>query len=99
MSEVLEFPTAPLKPAPLYAYQDRGEDAYYTTKQSADFLTNRGYPVTWRYLTKISTPGEGLGPKPDRVFGGRHLYTGKTLVAWAESRCKPDEQGIKCTKE
>jgi hypothetical protein len=69
-----------------YPYRDRGDDAYYTLKQAADFLTDRGFPITPRYLGKIAAPGSGIGPSPDRRFGGRCLYLGSTLLAWAKAR-------------
>jgi hypothetical protein len=80
----------PLKPASRYIYRDRGDDAYYTTKQAADFLTDHGFPITWRYLNKLCAPGDGQGPKPDRRFGGRNLYLGSSLLTWAEERSKAE---------
>jgi hypothetical protein len=73
-----------------YPYRDLGDDAYYTIKQGADFLTDRGFPITPRYLGKIAAPGSGIGPKPDRRFGGRCLYLGRTLLAWAEARSEAE---------
>jgi hypothetical protein len=74
------------KPSSRYPYRDRGDEAYYTLKQAADFLTDRGFPITPRYLGKIAVPSIGIGPKPDRRFGGRCLYLGSTLLAWAQAR-------------
>jgi hypothetical protein len=71
---------------PLYTYRDRGDDAFYTSWQSADFLTDRGYPIKRRYFGKIAAPGSGIGPRPDRKFGGRNLWRGHTLLAWARTR-------------
>jgi hypothetical protein len=70
----------------LYEYRDRGDEAYYTIKQGSQFLTERGYPIRERYLGKLAAPGSGVGPKPDRRFGGRCLYLGSTLLAWAKAR-------------
>jgi hypothetical protein len=75
----------------LYAYVDRGLDGFYTTDQSARFLTDRGFPTQKRHFGKITAPGSGLGPRPDRVFGGRNLWRGHTLIAWATSRSHEEE--------
>jgi hypothetical protein len=65
---------------------ESGAESFFTIKTGAPFLTSKGYPISIRHLGKIMSPGSGLGVKPDRVFGGRNLYRGETLLAWARSR-------------
>jgi hypothetical protein len=60
-----------------------------TRKQSAQFLTERGFPISQRYLEKLCVPSGGHGPRVDAWFGGRALYRPDDLISWAESRCKP----------
>jgi hypothetical protein len=65
--------------------------ARLTRKQSAQFLTERGFPISQRYLEKLSVPSTGQGPRVDAWFGGRALYKPDDLISWAESRCKPGQ--------
>jgi hypothetical protein len=76
-------------PAPWHPYRDPVKEVYYTIKQGARFMTDNGFPITERYLSKLASPGIGIGPKADRRYGGRKLYRGSTLLKWAESRAKP----------
>lgn len=62
-----------------------------TRQQAAEFLTARGFPISKRYLEKLSCPSSGQGPRVDCWFGGRALYLPADLIAWAESRCKPGQ--------
>jgi len=76
---------------PRYPYQgDLGDQAYYTTEQAAQFLRDRGFPISTRYFGVLTAPSVGSGPKPDRRFGRRNLYLGSTLIAWAQGRCQKD---------
>jgi hypothetical protein len=60
-----------------------------TREQAAEFLTGEGFPITRRYLAKLSIPSSGQGPRVDLWFGGRALYRPEDLIAWAESRACP----------
>lgn len=58
-------------------------DALLTRDQTAEALTNAGYPVKAKTLaTKASRGG---GP-PYRLFGARPLYRWGHALAWAEAR-------------
>jgi hypothetical protein len=65
--------------------------ARLTRQQAALYLTERGYPISQRYLEKLCVPSGGHGPRVDLWFGGRALYTPDDLLAWAQSRSKPGE--------
>jgi hypothetical protein len=56
---------------------------FLTRKQSADFLTERGLPVTSNTLQKLATVGGG----PEySIFGNRAVYKPDDLLAWAEAK-------------
>ena len=65
------------------------EERFFVTSAAPEFLAKNGYPIKLRYLGALISRGEG--PRPDRKFGGRHLFRASTLLAWAESRCEPVE--------
>jgi len=65
------------------------EEPFFVTSAAPEFLAKNGYPIKPRYLGALVSRGEG--PRPDRKFGGRHLFRASTLLAWAESRCEPVE--------
>jgi hypothetical protein len=64
-----------------------------TIKQGAPFLTDGGFPITTRYLSKLCCPGSGEGPVPATSFGGKVLFTPQELLRWARARCKPPLTG------
>ena len=64
-----------------------GDDNYHTAQTAAAFLTSRGFPISTKYFKVLVTPSGTHGPRPDRIFGRRNLWTTRTLLKWAESRC------------
>ena len=56
---------------------------YRPRRESAQFLTDRGYPTSTRTLEKLACVGGG---PIYRLFGRRALYRDVDLIAWAESR-------------
>ncbi len=56
---------------------------YLTRKEAAEFLTERGMPISWRSLGKFATRGGG---PTYRIFGFRALYRPDDLLEWAEGR-------------
>lgn len=56
---------------------------YLTREESANYLTERGLPVSRNTLQKWATTGGG----PEyRVFGNRAVYTPAALDEWAEQK-------------
>jgi hypothetical protein len=56
---------------------------FLTRKQSADFLTEQGLPVTSNTLQKFATVGGG----PEySIFGNKAVYAPDKLLAWAEGK-------------
>lgn len=51
--------------------------------ESAEFLTNQGFPVSPRTLAKYACIGGGPA---FRKFGHRVIYTPDDLIAWAEAK-------------
>jgi len=65
--------------------------ARLTRQQAARFLTESGFPISQRYLEKLSVPSTGQGPRVDAWFGARALYLPTDLISWAQSRCRPGQ--------
>jgi len=63
---------------------------YLTREQSAEFLTDNGFPITHRYFVTLCTRGDG--PDPDRWWGRRALYSEPRLLEWAEARVRPGHE-------
>jgi len=59
------------------------EKQYLTRRQAAEYLTSKGFPVSWKYFQKLATVGGG--PIYQR-FGNHALYTPENLDAWAAAR-------------
>ena len=59
------------------------ETAYLLRPESADFLTERGFPTTKFSLQKLATTGRG---PVYRIWGNRALYTRDDLLTWAEAK-------------
>ena len=56
---------------------------FLTRKQSAEFLTEQGLPVTNTTLQKLASVGGG----PEYcIFGNRAVYAPENLLAWAEAK-------------
>jgi hypothetical protein len=56
---------------------------YKDRRESADYLTERGFKTSWRTLQKLATTGGG---PQYQIFGNRALYTEQDLDTWAESK-------------
>ena len=54
----------------------------------ARWLTAQGYPISVRYLAKISGPAIGQGPPVARWWGQRPLYRPAEALEWARARCR-----------
>lgn len=61
-------------------------DTYLLRPESADFLTERGFPTSKLTLQKYATTGGG---PVYRIWGSRALYTPEDLLVWAESKLSP----------
>ena len=66
------------------------EEPKLTRKQTPDFLSQRGFPISYRQLEKLCCAGEG--PTPDYEWAGRFMYSPSKVLAWARSRSKPVPQ-------
>jgi hypothetical protein len=66
--------------------------ARLTRKQAAQFLRDRGFWISDRYLEKLACPSGGQGPRIDLWFGGRALYLPSDLIAWAQGRSRPGDK-------
>jgi hypothetical protein len=56
---------------------------FLTRQQSADYLTERGVPISTHTLQKFATTGGG---PPYSIFGNKALYKPEALEAWVEER-------------
>ena len=57
-----------------------------TRRQSAEFLTEAGYPTSIHLLNRLCGPAVNQGPPPAGRWGARDLYAPDQLLAWAERR-------------
>ena len=62
------------------------DTAYLLRPESADFLTERGFPTTKFTLQKMATTGGG---PVYRIWGNRALYLRDDLLTWAEAKLSP----------
>ena len=56
---------------------------YRTRSEAAEYLTDRGLPVSKATLQKMATTGGG---PVYQIFGNRALYTEANLDAWADQK-------------
>jgi hypothetical protein len=59
---------------------------YLTRSESAQHLSEAGYPIRPKTLAKLASIGGG---PVFRKFGHRVLYDSKDLLEWAEKRAGP----------
>ena len=63
-----------------------------TRAQAAQFLAERGFPISRRYFCKLCLPGNGQGPRVDAWFNSKALYLPADVLEWAEARCRPSDK-------
>jgi hypothetical protein len=59
---------------------------YLDRREAAEYLTSRGFKISWRTLQKFATVGGG---PPYQHFGIRTVYESADLDEWAADRMKP----------
>ncbi len=59
---------------------------YMTRRQLAEFLTERGFPISKSTLDKLAMPSRGEGPPPAGFWANRALYDPTKALAWAKGR-------------
>lgn len=64
---------------------------FMTCKQLAEFLRERGYPVSLATFHKLGAPSRGEGPPIAKWWNKRPLYTPDDGLAWALSRTRDPE--------
>jgi hypothetical protein len=57
-----------------------------TRRALADFLTERGFPISHRTLQNMAMPSRGDGPPAERAWGNRLLYDPTKALEWAKAR-------------
>jgi hypothetical protein len=58
---------------------------YLTRPEQAEYLTEKGLPISKNTLQKLATLGGG---PPYRIWGNKALSTPGELDAWAESKLR-----------
>jgi hypothetical protein len=58
---------------------------YLKRPEAADYLTERGLPITKGTLQKMATTGGG---PPYQIFGNVAVYTPAGLDAWADAKLR-----------
>lgn len=68
------------------ASQKRPDGIPLTRREAAEYLTGRGYRISYSTLTKLCSPAIDKGPKSCGIFGRDAMYLPSVLLAWAEHR-------------
>jgi len=63
-----------------------GAKNYLTRRQLVEFLTERGYPISFSTLSKLCMPSRDEGPPLVGRWGSRDFYDPAQALAWARSR-------------
>jgi hypothetical protein len=63
-------------------------DRYLTRSELADYLTERGFPISRSTIDKLAMPSRGRDSAPPAAgfWGNRALYDPDKALAWAKSR-------------
>ena len=59
---------------------------YMTRRQLAEFLTERGFPISKSTLDKLAMPSRGEGPPAAGFWANRALYDPARALTWAKGR-------------
>jgi hypothetical protein len=68
-------------------------DRYLTRRELAEFLTQRGFPISYSTLLKLAMPSRGEGPPAVGFWGNRALYDPEKALAWAKKRFRSNWRG------
>jgi len=63
---------------------------YLTRAEAAQFLADKGLPITRSQLARLATHGGG---PVFSLFGNRSVYATGTLLAWANARLAAMQRG------
>jgi hypothetical protein len=63
---------------------------YLTRSEAAQFLSDKGLPITRSQLARLATHGGG---PVFSVFGNRSVYAIEALLAWANARLAATQRG------
>jgi hypothetical protein len=67
-------------------------DRFLTRRGAVQFLNDRGLPVKFSTINKLSMLG--VGPKPDLYYGRRELFLVRTIEQWAQERLLSNEPAL-----
>jgi hypothetical protein len=59
---------------------------YLTRRELAEFLSKRGFPISYSTLLKMGMPSRNDGPPAEGYWGNRCLFDSKKGLAWAKHR-------------
>jgi hypothetical protein len=62
------------------------EGHYLTRRELAEFLTKRGFPISYSTLLKLAMPSRNEGPPAVGFWGNRALYDPDQALTWAHGR-------------
>jgi hypothetical protein len=57
-----------------------------TRRALAEFLTERGFPISYSTLKIMAMPSRGGGPPAEAAWGNRLLYDPNKALKWAKAR-------------
>jgi hypothetical protein len=70
------------------------EDRYLTRRELAEFLTERGYPISYSTLLKLAMPSRNEGPPAAGFWGNKALYEPAKALAWAKRRFRTNWRSV-----
>jgi hypothetical protein len=67
-------------------------ERYLTRRELAEFLTERGFPISKSTLDKLAMPCRNEGPPQVGFWGNRALYDPEKALTWAKRRFRTNRQ-------
>jgi hypothetical protein len=68
-------------------------ERYLTRRELAEFLTQRGFPISKSTLEKLAMPSRSEGPPTVGFWGNRALYDPEKALTWAKKRFRTNWRG------
>jgi len=62
------------------------QEKLLTRPQLAEFLSERGFPISYSTLTKYCSPAINIGPPVEAYWGPRPMHSPVRALEWAKAR-------------
>jgi len=67
------------------------QEKLLTRPQLAEYLSERGFPISYSTLTKYCSPAINIGPPVEAYWGIRPLHSPLRALEWAKARLRRAE--------